>query len=203
MGRERVPGGPIELGGDRPGWERQDGESQLHYSRFALYRDMGPERTLKQLHENLKATGATITLAWLYQISSLYRWDDRIRAWDAEQDRLLLALTAKKRRDMAERHARLAMAMMGKATQALSAVDPKAMTATELVKMVEAAARIERIALGQPEATIGVSAPDGGPVGVVDYTSLSAEQRRERLAELAREAARRAGVAPDSQDDGE
>lgn len=193
---------PLELAADHDPWERQPSESETHYGRFALYRDMGRERSLKQLGETLRSSGARVSQPWLYQISSRHRWDERTRAWDNEQDRLLLALTARKRRDMAERHARLASGMIGKALAALAQLVPADLAARDLIRMIEVATRLEREALGEPGQTIAVTGRDGGPV-MVDYSNLTPEQRQERLAELAAEAARRAGAPLGADDDGE
>lgn len=203
--------GPIEFASDREPWERQPGETDRQFARFAHYLEMGRVRTLRQLGENLRSMGESVGNNWLYQVAARWRWADRARAHDNEQDRLYFARVAKKREDMAERHAKLASAVLGVASRALKALsdhltaNPNAgvVAPADLVKLVDLGTRLERMALGEPGQTVAVTGGDGGPVGTIDYSGLTDAQRRERMAELAAEAARRAGVALTDHDDDE
>jgi uncharacterized small protein (DUF1192 family) len=71
----------------RAPWEQQTGESDLMYGRFRTYLDLGPRRTLAKVAADLTATGDTITVARLTQISSQYGWPARADAFDRRPPR--------------------------------------------------------------------------------------------------------------------
>ncbi len=59
------------------------GESQLIFSYFVAYRDMGPDRTLRAL-EVLEIKGRTRQLRQIGQWSSEFKWQVRTAAYDAD-----------------------------------------------------------------------------------------------------------------------
>jgi Phage terminase small subunit len=89
--------------GTSEAWERQDGETPEAFEAFALYRDMGPDRSLrrvaKELHKSL-----TIVRRW----SADNRWRDRVAAWDGEQDRVKREGYLEEIRDVGRRQAETA-----------------------------------------------------------------------------------------------
>lgn len=186
---------PIPLTPDREPWDKQNAETPRMYSRFAAFRDLGDTRTLKAALEILNATsGRQITMGTLHQISYTYRWSERAEAFDnyqsaAERQRLVML-----RRDMIERHRKLAAGLTSKAVAALTELDAADMAAVDIVRFLTVAADLERKALGEPTERVAISGPTGtGPVQIEDMSHLSADQRRLRLGQIATELARRAG----------
>lgn len=171
-------GKPVDNRGVVDPWERQDRESPQAFEAFAVYRDLGPARSVTKVAQEL---GKSRTL--LGRWSRQYTWVMRAAAYDREQDRLFLAEQRQARRDIARRHAKLAQAFLGKAVARLQALDPRELSPGELLRYFQVAAEIERRAVG--EEPVGAIVHDGveGP----DLGSLSDEDRRSRMELLRRE----------------
>lgn len=195
-------GDPIRLDSQRDPWEQQPGESDLMFSRFRTYLELGRTRTLTQAAEILTSTGDVAKLRGVYirTISSQFRWSQRVGAWDREQDRLERERLVEQRRDMIRRHRAIANDLTAKAKAALGKVKIEKLTPLDIVRMLRLAAQIEAAALGLPSDTVAVTGPAGGPVLLDDLTGLTDEQRRDRLAELGREVMARAGAPLDDPD---
>src|SRR5690606_16376836 len=139
---------------------------------------------------------------YLHKLASTWRWVQRAQAWDREQDRLYSEGLAERRRDMAERHARIASALQAKIVARLQSLDPAARTPNDIARWLEVATRVERLALGLPDSTTAHTGPDGGPIQA-EVSQMSEEQRAEFFRALIAEAQSRAGLSsPDSGDDG-
>jgi hypothetical protein len=189
MARDR-----LTLASDRDPWERQPRESPKQYARFEFYRDFGRLRTLTQVHKILTAAGDTLKHDSLRQIAYEYRWGDRAEAADLAQDQAERERLIIERRDMIKRHRNVATALLAKALTALQKIPIDAMAPADIVRYVKLATDIERTAIGEPQRIVAVTGPAGGPVQVEDISTLSPEERRTRLAEIAAELARRAGT---------
>ncbi|MFF2650463.1 hypothetical protein [Streptomyces sp. NPDC058045] len=162
-------------------WERQGGESVQAFEAFAVYRDLGPARSVTKVARELDKSRALVG-RWSRQ----FAWVMRATAYDREQDRLFLAEQAQARREIARRHAKLAQAVQGKAVARLQTLDPRELSPSELLRYFQVAAEIERRAVG--EAPVGpVEDRDEG----VDVAGLSDEDRRARMEQLRRELERR------------
>jgi hypothetical protein len=185
----------ITLTNDREPWERQNTESPRMFARFTCYRDLGDTRTLNAALEIINATTSkAISKGTLHQISCQYRWTERAESYDnaasaAERTRLL-----KLRRDMIERHRKLAAGLTSKAVDALRSLAAADLEAVDITRFLTVAADLERKALGEPTERVALSGPTGsGPVQFEDMGRLTPEQRRVRLGQIASELARRAG----------
>lgn len=87
-----------------PPWEIQQGEPSKAFHFFTIYRDMGAERTLKKV---ALATGkAEVTIN---KLSQQWNWQERVRAWSGELDRIRREITLKATEDMAKRHIHTSM----------------------------------------------------------------------------------------------
>lgn len=178
-------------------WDRQDDEPEKAYSYFALYRDLGRTRTVAKV-----AAEVHKSRDYLHKLASTWRWVQRAQAWDREQDRLYSEGLAERRRDMAERHARIASALQAKIVARLQSLDPAKLTPNDIARWLEVATRVERLALGLPDSTTAHTGPDGGPIQA-EVSQMSEEQRAEFFRALIAEAQSRAGLSsPDSGDDG-
>lgn len=84
-------------------WDRQPTETSKAYEAFCLYRDMGPQRTVRAVAEELNKSQAIIG-RW----SSAYDWPERTRAWDSMPGRKTEEAYEEMARDIAAQHKRLA-----------------------------------------------------------------------------------------------
>jgi hypothetical protein len=94
-------------------WERLDGESVQAFEGFALYRDMGVERSLAKVAARLGKSKALMD-RW----SARDRWVARADSWDVEADRLHRAYLIAHRRDVDRRLLGIAGAMQAKMVDA-------------------------------------------------------------------------------------
>ena len=163
-------------------WERQGGESVQAFEAFAVYRDLGPARSVTKVARELDKSRALVG-RWSRQ----FAWVVRASAYDREQDRLFLAEQAQARREIARRHAKLAQAVQSKAVARLQTLDPRELSPSELLRYIQVAAEIERRAVGEAPVVGQVEDRDQG----ADVTALSDEDRRARMDQLRRELERR------------
>ncbi|BDM67489.1 hypothetical protein HEK616_09760 [Streptomyces nigrescens] len=163
-------------------WERQSGESVQAFEAFAVYRDLGPVRSVTKVARELDKS-RTLVGRWSRQ----FAWVMRATAYDREQDRLFLAEQAQARRDIARRHAKLAQAVQSKAVARLQTLDPRELSPSELLRYIQVAAEIERRAVGEAPVAGSVEDRDQG----ADVAALSDEERRARMDQLRRELERR------------
>lgn len=184
----------ITIADDRDPWDRQPHESVKQYARFAFYKDLGRLRTLTQVHKLLTDTGDTLKYGTIRQTAYEFRWTSRAEAWDLAQDQKDREQLIAERRDMVRRHRSVAGALLTKALKALQIIPFREMTAQDVVRFIKLATDLERAAIGEPERTVAVTGPAGGPIQTEDITDLTPDERRARLAEIAAEIARRAGL---------
>ena len=192
---------PIQLATDRDPWERQPGESHKQYSRFRAFLELGRVRTLKQAAEMLHGLGDAIAYRTLQQYSYELRWTERAEAHDRDQDRLERVRLLQLRREMWARHRKLAGGLTAKAVERMKNLKSAELTPLDLVRFLRTAAELERAALGEPDTTVALTGPAGGPVVVEDFSRYSPKERRARLEALASELGRRAALRDDEDDD--
>lgn len=72
----------------RQPWERQEGETPRDYGRFLIYRNMGPERSVRKAAgvNKLKKKGQYGAWRYWQQIAYRHQWNDRAREWDEYQE---------------------------------------------------------------------------------------------------------------------
>jgi len=142
---------------ERAPWERQPGETVRAYAAFCVYRDLFPqERSLRRAAEELaktdpKSRRAEAILRVLKAWSAKYRWVERVKAWDDEQDRLNRARQLREIQEMRERHANIAKHLQAKAYERLKRLDPDELEAPDVLRYFVEAARLERLARGEPD----------------------------------------------------
>lgn len=124
-------------------WERQPGETPKQWEAFALYRDMGAERSIQKVADALGKTKPNLGV-W----SRNNHWVERVTAWDAEVDRLNRLQQVKDIKKMRKNHATVASAMIVKAAQALNKIPIEEIRASDVSKMVDVASKLERISRG-------------------------------------------------------
>lgn len=128
-------------------WERQPKEKPKPFEAFCIYRDMGIERSIRKVAANV---GKSDTLIGRW--SKENNWVERVTAWDDEQERIQREIAQKEQareiRKMRKKHADLASAMLIKATKALARIPDDEIKAGDLTRMVDVAAKLERISRG-------------------------------------------------------
>lgn len=131
-------------------WERQEGETPKQFEAFVKYRDMGEDRSLQKVANELAKSRQLLT-RW----SSANNWVERCRAWDNEQDRLLRLEQVKDIKKMRKRHADTGTLMVAVAQKALQKmIDPKTkelredITSNEIARLVEVGSKLERLSRG-------------------------------------------------------
>jgi hypothetical protein len=194
---------PINLTPGRELWDQQPRESSRQYERFLRFRDLGRMRSLTTANKVLTGIGDKITYGTIRIESHLYRWTERAQAWDRHQDEADRERITQARRDMIDRHQKIAGALAKKALGALRVLQDADLDPADIVRFLKLATDLEVRALGEPSQTIAVTGPAGGPIVTEDITNLTGEERRVRLREVATELARRAGLTTTETDDEE
>lgn len=124
-------------------WERQPGESLKAYEAFAIYRDMGKERTIPKVAEQLSKS-VSLMNRW----SQANHWVERVTAWDLEADR---QATQKLLKDIANARARQrkqAIKMQLKGLQLLDSINVGDAKLSEIVSLLKLGMEQERICMG-------------------------------------------------------
>ena len=128
-------------------WERQQNETSKAYEAFCIYRDMGTQRSLSKVAEKQQKSGSLIG-RW----SRENEWVERAAKWDDEQERIEREIAqreqAKEIREMRKRHADLAKAMLIKSAKALARIPDDEVKPGDVSRMVDVAAKLERISRG-------------------------------------------------------
>lgn len=136
-------------------WERAPQESAKAFQAFALYRDMGPDRTQRRVADQLRKSTSLIE-RW----ASAWAWRDRVGAYDAYLDRKMRLETERRleeaRAEMVSRHAQIATAALHKVTQRIigdpangvPAVPVDDLTLPELARVFEVFHKAERVSRG-------------------------------------------------------
>ncbi|MET8983172.1 hypothetical protein ABZX85_47130 [Streptomyces sp. NPDC004539] len=149
-------------------WGRQPSESPQAFEAFAVYRDLGPARSVTKVACELDKSR---TMAVVGRAAACHR----------EQDRVFVAEQAQARRDVTRRHARLAQAVQNKAVARLRGLDPRELTPSEFLRYLQVATEIERKAVCEGAVAPGVV---DGREGAPDAAVLTDEKRRAWLDRL-------------------
>lgn len=185
---------PIDLDPGRDPWDQQPRETSKQYERFLRFRDLGRMRSLTTTNKVLTEIGDELTYGTIRVQSHLYRWTERAQAWDRNQDELDRDRITRARREMIDRHQKIAGALTKKALTALRVLRDAELDPTAIARFLKLATDLEIRALGEPNQTIAVTGPAGGPIVTEDITNLTDAERRIRLKDIASELARRAGL---------
>lgn len=192
MGTRKNNNTKIDLAPGLDPWDQQPRESSRQYVRFLRYRDLGRMRSLTTLNKALTESGDTLTYGTIRIQSCVYRWTERAQLYDLDQDAKDREQIVAARREMTLRHRKIAGALTTKALTALRNVG--SMDPADIIRFLKLATDLEIRALGEPNQTITVTGPAGGPIQTEDLTNLSDEQRRNRLRDIVAELARRANI---------
>jgi hypothetical protein len=142
-------------------WERQPGESAVAFAAFVIFRDLGAHRSLDRASRlyhgkpgqepNRPQTGTKKRKSGQVRLwYESWDWRARAEACDAEQDRQRREAQAAIRREMAERHAREAVALQEKALRRLQQMQPEELSPVQVLDYFLQAAKLERLSRGEP-----------------------------------------------------
>jgi hypothetical protein len=135
-----------------PPWERQPGESSRAFGAFCVYRDLGPRRSLRAAAEKFYERRSAAVLRQCNTWSSAFHWVERASARDKHLDAEARRAQEEARREMAERQAREARALQAKAVERLKVLRPEELGPADVLRYFVEAAKLERLALGEPDA---------------------------------------------------
>jgi hypothetical protein len=166
-------------------WDRQPGEPTRWFARFERYRMAGSGRSLlgavnaeqadKGGQKRTKVSGA-----W-DQAFARWRWRQRAEAWDDQQRDKARETHAQEIAEMNNRHIRESQALQAKAIARLNSLTEGDLTATEVVRFLIEATKLERTARGEPE-TIEERRLTGKGGGAMSFSledALAAEKELE------------------------
>lgn len=84
-------------------WDRQEGETDEAFQAWTAYRDGQPDATTRSIAAQLQKS-TTLIQRW----SRRWRWQDRLRAWSIEQDRVRQEQQLEHVQNRTKRHAQIA-----------------------------------------------------------------------------------------------
>jgi hypothetical protein len=130
----------VTVEADAPAWERLPGELGRAYAVFRSYRDLPvADRRLETVAEQAGVSPRQVR-AW----AARWDWRERADAWDDEVHRIDDRERLEAIRTMHANHRRAGRAALLKALQALQHLDPAAMPAGSVARLLELGARLER-----------------------------------------------------------
>src|SRR5262245_34135674 len=132
-------------------WEQQPRESSRAFGAFCSYRDLGPRRSLRAAAAAFYKRTSSALERQLDKWSRAFRWVERVNAWDRHLDAEACKAQVEARREMQERHVREARALQAKALERLRTLCPEELGPSELLRYFVEAAKLERLAMGEPD----------------------------------------------------
>jgi hypothetical protein len=146
-------------------WDRLLEESSKAYAAFAIYRDLGPRRSLDEasrayhgpIPQVTNSSAARRRRGASGQIrtwAQRWNWSARARAWDEELERVKTSKQLAAIDEMAERHAKEALMLQNKAVERLRQLRPEELKPRETLDFLIEAAKLERLARGEPTERI-------------------------------------------------
>lgn len=183
----------ITLRSDCNPWERQaPDESELMYSRFLVYRDLGPESDrMRQCLEVLQSTGDKITYATIKGYASTYRWSARAASWDRYNLQAVRAKMVKRRAKAIDDQCRSAEKLRLKALEALTALNPDDLSPADIVRFIDLAHRVEASVYKEFSETSPSTATETAALDAKDVAAWSPAERRKRLEQIGSELSKR------------
>ena len=167
-------------------WERQPNETAQAFTAFTIYRDYGVKRSHQKVAQEL-GKSRTLISRW----SSQHSWVDRAQTFDTEQDRVWLTERRELLRKTAQRNAKIAAAAMARVAEKVMSLTTADLDVNSMARLMDAASKLEQLALGGPTSRLAVIGPNGGPVETVEVGLLTDEERKTRMQTLRRELSRR------------
>jgi len=163
-------------------WEKLETETAKSYAAFCLYRDFGPSKRSYEAVTSILYPGKPGNTSGIFRWSRTHNWRERAEAWDKELDRQRRTIILEANKAVTMRHIELAQAMLQKGLEALKLVDTKEVNVDQARLLIEAGAKLERLARG--EATERIDTHDGISIYETEFTRLTEGELR-KVIELA------------------
>jgi len=149
-------------------WERQKGETDPAFEAFALYRNMGVERsTLSVSIELSKSHG--LVKKW----GTKQNWVSRAAAFDDHLDKIWIKEKQKRHLAEAKKQIRVANDLREVGEQILKDADKEKATVEDARKILETSQKMIRTAMGEPGEIVEVQpteGPDNGREPIIPLT---------------------------------
>ncbi len=137
-------------------WERMRGEPVRAFNAFCIYRDLGPDRTIRQASELVKKTDTKgvehkVSVFLLNKWSAKFKWRLRLLAWAENEDLIKRRARQVQIEEMEKRHVEFANLVQKKANIKFTSMtddDCKRLSAKDATTMAEMAIKVERQSLG-------------------------------------------------------
>jgi hypothetical protein len=182
----------------RDPWDRQPGESEKKHAYFQTYLQLGrtrtPKKTVEKLNEQAREAGAKeLSRRTVQEDSYRHRWAERAAAFDRHMDAQWSKAVIEHGRRMVQEHLKTGRQLLAKAEKALEVITAEEMSPADAAKFIDLYSKLTRVALGEPETSVSVSGPKGGPVQITAVPGD--EQAREaQLRAASLEVAQRLGL---------
>jgi hypothetical protein len=174
---------------EKHAWARQPRETSRAYELFCAYRDLGTERSLRKLKQG---TNGAPNVNRLKRLSTRWNWVERCQAYDdylEYQDRLR---QEKERRQMRERHAKIAVLGQNIAVKGLEKLLAKvqdgeqAVSPADLTRLLDTSVKVERLSRGEP-TEIEKSEHTGSLDIEAKYRAMTPDERRAEIVRIFRD----------------
>lgn len=136
-------------------WERQMGESAQAFEAFFLYLEMGTDRSIRAVSQEL-GKSRTLIDRW----SRTYKWVERCRAWDNHLQHEAKKAAMTQVRNMTKRHITIAQQIQNAAMLALKEMGSNMVNPKNFVAMIKLATELERQNLEAEAAAYGTDPED-------------------------------------------
>jgi len=157
-------------------WDRQPGETAKAFEAFTVYRDI-PART-RSVRNTAIEMGKN-SKSHIEQWCAKWKWVERARLYDTEQDKLRRELAEKEREEMAQLHIKAARAMLTKALKGLQSIPENEMTPNDVSRMIEVSSKLERLSRGEPSESTEMFGREGAPAAVQIYLPTNGREKKE------------------------
>lgn len=161
---------------ERP-WERQKGESAQAFEAFFLYLEMGADRSIRAVSQEL-GKSKTLIDRW----SRTHNWVERCRAWDNHIQHEAKKATITEVRNMTKRHVTMAQQIQNAAMLALKEMGSDMVNPKNFAAIVKLATELERQNLEAEVAAVSediTSTQDDGPSTLADAINEAWRRRSE------------------------
>lgn len=163
--------------GNEKSWERQPKESLKAYEAFYLYLQLGDNRSVRKVAQELSKS-ETLIKRW----SATWSWQKRSRDYDADLKRQEYAAKKHEIKKMQERQMQTAVLLQRKGVEALKHLNVETLgskDAKDILRFIIEGAKMERELMQDSTVeTEKETGADGGGTGNLSDTIISAYKRR-------------------------
>lgn len=130
-------------------WERMVGEKTDYYNKFVMYRDMDTGRVKNKRSIRMLAEELGCSRQSLEKLSVKFNWVERAEAYDLYLEQRQRQKREKEILKMHDDHALAASQLVKKALNRLLRLPDDAISAADVVRMLDTGVKIERLSRGE------------------------------------------------------